>query len=145
MAYSTVPTETAVETEWHHIARALVGGLAAASAMFLHTAVVQTPGLDPPPETAALFLVAATGGVISYLLLDRETAVAYTMAVLTGVFVLIAVGVTVLGVYGPAGPETNPVGPIAYVLLAVLVIVTSGISWRSHETAESGPEPTTTP
>ncbi|ELZ82136.1 hypothetical protein C455_02964 [Haloferax larsenii JCM 13917] len=145
MAYSTVPTETAAETEWHHITRALVGGLAAASAMFLHIAVVQTPGLDPPPQTAALFLVAAAGGVISYLLLDRETVVAYAMAALTGVFVLVAVGVTVLGVYGPPGPETNPVGPIAYVLLAVLVIVTSGMSWRSHETGEPGPEPTTAP
>ncbi|WP_396612842.1 hypothetical protein ACH9L7_06110 [Haloferax sp. S1W] len=145
MAYSTLSTESELETEWHHITRAFVGGLAAASAMFFHIAVVQTEGLNPPPETAALFLVAATGGLISYLLLSRDDVLGYAMAALTGVFVLVAVGLTVLGLYGPAGPETNPVGPIAYVLLAIVVIVTSGLSWRNREATEAGPDTTATP
>ncbi|MDX1745735.1 MAG: hypothetical protein R3324_07345, partial [Halobacteriales archaeon] len=119
-------------TGWHAVTLALTGGLASASFMFFLIAAFQTPGLDPPPESAALFLVATTAGVISYQLLRAGGTVGYPAAMLTGGFVLVAVALIVVGTYGPAGPRTNPVGPVSYVVLAVAVIVTAGAAWRSE-------------
>ena len=126
------------ENRWHGVAIALTGGLAAASFMFFLIAVVQTPGLDPPPESAALFLLATTAGVISDRLLRREATAGYPAAMLTGVVVLIVVAAILVGTYGPGGPRTNPVGPISYVTLAVAVVITAGLAWRT-ETATDTP------
>ncbi|ELZ91245.1 hypothetical protein C440_13064 [Haloferax mucosum ATCC BAA-1512] len=145
MTYATATPQTETESGWHHLTRAFVGGLAAASAMFFHIAVVQTPGLDPPPETAALFLVAATAGVVSYLLLSSDDTLGYALAALTGLFVVIVVGLVVLGLFGTAGTETNPVGPVAYVLLAVAVVVTSGLSWRARAGTKAHADSATSP
>ena len=125
-------------SRWHGAVVALTSGLVAASFMFFLIAVVQTPGLDPPPESAALFLVATTAGVISDRFLRRGATVGYPAAMLTGVVVLVVVAVILVGTYGPGGPRTNPVGPIAYVALAVAVVVTAGLAWRT-ETATGAP------
>jgi peptidoglycan/LPS O-acetylase OafA/YrhL len=122
------------EGRWHGVALALTGGLVAASFMFFLIAVVQTPGLDPPPESAALFLVATTAGVISYELLRRGATAGYPAAMLAGGVVLVVVALIVAGTYGPAGPRTNPAGPVAYVSLAVAVILVAGAAWRSETT-----------
>ena len=125
------------ENRWHGVALALTGGLVAASFMFFLIAVVQTPGLDPPPESAALFLLATTAGVISDRLLRRGATVGYPAAMLTGGLVLVVVAAILVGTYGPAGPRTNPVGPVAYVTLAGAVVVAAGAAWRT-ETARTG-------
>jgi peptidoglycan/LPS O-acetylase OafA/YrhL len=122
------------DSRWHGVAFALTGGLVAASFMFFLIAVVRTPGLDPPPESAALFLVVATAGVISDRLLRRGATAGYPAAMLTGLLVVVAVAVIVVGTYGPGGPRTNPVGPVAYVSLAVAVILVAGAAWRSETT-----------
>ena len=119
------------EDRWHGRTLALTGGLAAASFMFFLIAVVRTPGLDPPPESAALFLLATTAGVISDRLLRRGDTTGYPAAMLTGLLVLAVVAVILVGTYGPAGPRTNPVGPIAYVTLAAAVVVTAALAWRT--------------
>jgi O-antigen/teichoic acid export membrane protein len=129
--------ERRTDGRWHGIALALTGGLVAASFMFFLIAAIQTPGLDPPPESAALFLVATTAGVISYGLLRGDDTAGYPAAMLTGTIVLAVVALVVAGTYGPAGPRTNPVGPISYVGLAVAVILTAGAAWRREGATES--------
>lgn len=124
-------------TGWHGLTVALTGGLVAASFMFLLIAALRTPGLDPPPESAALFLVATTAGVISYGLLRGDGTAGYPAAMLTGMIVLAVVVLLVTGTYGPAGPRTNPVGPVSYVGLAVAVILTAGAAWRREIATES--------
>ncbi len=130
--------ESRNDSRWHGAVVALTGGLVAASFMFFLIAVVQTPGLDPPPESAALFLLATTAGVISDRLLRRGVTAGYPAAMLTGVLVLVVVAVILVGTYGPAGPRTNPIGPISYVALAVAVVVMAGLAWRT-ETATDAP------
>lgn len=131
MAQSTPSTATA--SMWDRSTRALLGGLAVASAGFFHISVVQTPGLDPPPESAALFLVATAGAVVSFLLLAYDLRSAgYALSVLNGLYVLVVLAVVVSGTYGPAGSETNPLGPVAWVVLAVAVVVSAGLAWRGR-------------
>jgi peptidoglycan/LPS O-acetylase OafA/YrhL len=132
------PTELADDRPgWHQYLRAFLGGLVVASAMFFVVAAVQTPELDPPPETVAVFVVAATAGTVSYLLLDHRPTAGYATAALTGGYVLLEVALVVAGVYGPAGPETNPLGPIIYVVLAVAVVLTAALSWRGRERTDA--------
>jgi hypothetical protein len=119
-------------TRWHGLTVALLDGLVAASVMFFLITALRTPGLDPPPESAALFLVAATAGVVSHRLFEDGGSLGYAAAMLTGGFVPVVVALIVTGTYGPAGPRTNPVGPIAYVALAVAVFVMAGIAWRKR-------------
>lgn len=137
-------TGVSARTGWHVVALALTGGLVAASFTFFLIAALGTPGLDPPPESAVLFLVATTAGVISYQLLRSGGTAGYPAAMLTGGFVLVAVALIVVGTYGPAGSRTNPVGPVSYVVLAVAVIVTAGAAWRDETTpgASSASSPT---
>jgi hypothetical protein len=117
---------------WRRATLALLAGLAVASFCFLLIVVAATPGLDPPPESAALFVVATTAGVIgSVLLRGPGTATAgYLAAVVTGAIVLATLALVVSGTYGPAGPRTNPVGPVAYGLLAAATIVVAVAGWR---------------
>lgn len=124
------PATEQAASEWHHVTLALLGGLAVASVLFAHIAVVQTPGLDPPPETAALFIVAGTASAIGYLLVKQDSALGYPVGMLAGLVIVVEVAVVVTGSYGTAGPETNPVGPAVYVALAVAVVVTSAVAWR---------------
>ena len=131
MAQTTRRSSPAEPTRWHRATGVFLAGLAIASAGFFHIAVVQTPGLDPPPETAAIFLVQTTAAAVSYLFLrEGLPAVGYVAAVLTGAFGFLAAVVIVTGRYGAAGPETNPLGPIAWLLLAALVIVSAVLAWR---------------
>lgn len=118
-------------SNWGSITEALLGGLGVASAGFFLIAITQPTGLDPPPETAAMFLVSVTAATISYLLMRRRMRAAGAgAAVLTGVWVVGSVGLVVAGVYGPPGPATNPVGPIAWVLLGLGVIAAAVLARR---------------
>ena len=121
----------------HRLTRALLAGLVAASLMFFLIAVVQTPGLDPPPETAALFVVVTTAGVVSSHLLRTEDQFGYPATILTGVFVLGVVALVATGTYGPVGSRTNPVGPVWYLVLAVSVMVAATLGWRRDVSAEA--------
>jgi hypothetical protein len=47
-----------------------------------------------------------------------------------GTIVPAVVALLVTGTYGPAGPRTNPVGPVSHVGLAVAVLLTAGLAWR---------------
>jgi peptidoglycan/LPS O-acetylase OafA/YrhL len=117
-------------SRWHRVTLALVGGLVAASLVFFLIAAIRTPGLDPLPESAALFVVVTTAGAISYQLLRWGDALGYPAAMLTGGFVLIILALVAAGTYGPVGPRTNPIGPTSYVALAVAVIITAGVASR---------------
>lgn len=121
----------------HQLTLALLGGLTLASVLFAHIATVQTPGLDPPPESAALFVVAATAAAVGYLLVSQESRLGYPAGVLAGLVTLGAVGTILTGVYGAAGPETNPVGPVVYVLLAAGVALASLVAWRGGSRSAS--------
>lgn len=126
---------------WHRVTRALLAGLVAESAMFSLIAVAQTPGLDPPPESAALFIAATTAGVVGYQLSRGGDGVGYLAAVLAAAVAVAVVGVLVAGIYGPAGPRTNPVGPLSYVALAVGTAVAAGVAWRRGDATATGSVP----
>lgn len=132
----TGPDEGSRRTRWHRVTLALLGGLVAASFMFFLIAAIQTPGLDPPPESGALFVVVTTAGVISYHLLRGEDSIGYPAAMLTGGFVLVILALVATGAYGPTGPRTNPIGPVSYVVLSVALIITAGVAWRNAVVTE---------
>jgi peptidoglycan/LPS O-acetylase OafA/YrhL len=123
---------------WHDVTLAVLGGLAVASVLFAHVAVVQTPGLDPPPEMVALFVAAAALATVGYLLVRSRAPLGYPVGVFVGLVVIAEAVAVVAGVFGPAGPETNPVGPVVYVGLAVVVVVSSGVAWRRRPARTGG-------
>jgi hypothetical protein len=122
---------------WHRVTLGLLSGLVAAGFMFFLMAAIQTPGLDPPPESAALFIVVTTAGVISYYLLRCEDSIGYPAAIVTGGFVFVILALVATGTYGSIGPRTNPAGPISYTALAVAVIITAGVAWRKVAVTEA--------
>lgn len=117
--------------------------LAVASAGFLHVTVVQPAGLDPPPETAALFVVATALPAGSYLLVRADYRLGYVAAVVSALWVFVILGLVLAGTYGPVGEGTDPVGPVAYGLLAAGLVVSSvnGLRRRPAGTGASGPPP----
>lgn len=131
MAQSSLGRSGRPVSRWGSVTQALLGGLTVASAGFFLITVMQPAGLDPPPQTAALFLVSMTAAAISYILLTQELhRLGYTVGILTGFWVIGSVALVVSGTYGPPGPETNPIGPIAWVLLSLAVIVTAVFARR---------------
>lgn len=122
---------------WHRGTLALLGGLVTASVLFFLIVAFQTPGLDPPPETAALFIVVTTAGAISYQLLRWAEPIGYPAAMLTGGLVVVILALVATGTYGPIGPRTNPIGPVSYGLLAGAVIITAGVAWRRQAATET--------
>ena len=128
--FAMTPTTVEQRSGWRTRSLALLGGHVAASFLFFLSATIQTPGLDPPPESAALFVVVTTAGVISYHLLRTEDISGYPAAMLTGGLTFLILWLVASGTYGPIGPRTNPIGPISYAVLAVALIITSWIGWR---------------
>lgn len=122
---------------------ALTSGLAVASAMFFLIAAIGTPGLDPPPETAAMFVLTTTIAVVAVVLLAQDSPTGYPVAILAGGVVVATVALTLLGTFGPAGPRTNPVGPLFYVSLALAVVVEAVLAWRSAGAEAAGSEVST--
>lgn len=113
----------------------MTGALAIMSAGFFLITITQPAGLDPPPETAALFLVSVALASLGYLLLTHGAPkTGIRIAILTGVYVMLSVGVVVSGVYGAGGPKTNPIGPAAWLLLSVAVVATKLMSHREPKT-----------
>lgn len=131
------------QTQWHRTTRVMVGGLVTASFMFFLLTGLQTPGLDPPPESAALFIVVTTVGMISYLLLDVAGPIGYGASILTGLIALMILIVVGSGVYGEIGPRTNPIGPLFYLVLAFAVIANAGLAWRAASGSEHDTDPST--
>lgn len=122
---------------WHQLTVALLGGLTLASVLFAHVSTTQTPGLDPPPESAALFIAAASVAVVGYLLATNGSPIGYPVGALAGLVVVATTAVIATGVYGPAGPETNPIGPVAYLGLAAGASLASVKAWRGSRRAGS--------
>lgn len=120
---------------WHRITRALLAGLVTASAMFFLVAVVQTPGLDPPPESVALFIAITAAGVVSYRLLGEGERLGYPATILTGALILVVLVLVASGTYGSTGSRTNPVGPISYLVLTLMTVGSAALAWR-----QDGPE-----
>lgn len=136
MAKGFPEERSTTQSEWHRVTRVLVGGFVTASFMFFLLAGLQTPGLDPPPESAALFVVVTTAGMISYLLLDAEGSIGYGTSIFTGLIALMILVVVGSGVYGDIGPRTNPLGPLFYLVLALAVIASAGLAWRAAPGSE---------
>lgn len=132
-----VPTRPDPSTEWHRLTAAFLVGLTLASALFAHVAAVQTPGLDPPPETFALFVVAAVAGAVAYVLVSQESAYGYAAAALAALVVLAEMAAVLLGVFGDPGPETNPLGPIAYAVVALATLVAATLASRRESAPDS--------
>ena len=121
---------------WDRATLAFLAGIAVGSVLFAHVAAVQTPGLDPPPETFAWFVAMAMASVASYLLVRENVQFSHVAAVLTGLVVLAGISVIVSGTYGAAGQQTNPVGPAALVALAAATIFTAAMGWRDGMDAD---------
>lgn len=123
--------KTVAPGKWDSLTRACTGSLAIMSAGFFLIAVTQPQGLDPPPETAAIFLVSVTAASLGYLLLAHgATKAGHRVAILAGLFVILGISIVVTGVYGPGGPRTNPIGPVAWILLSVAVMVSGILAQR---------------
>lgn len=131
------PRRPAGRSRWHGLTVALLSGHVVASILFFLIAAIQTPGLDPPPESVALFVVVTMAGVISYQLLRWELGFGYPAAVLTGGFVFVILALVGTGTYGPIGPRANPVGPISYAALSVTLVLSAGAAWRNGGLAET--------
>lgn len=125
------PAAGGARSRWYRLTLSLLGGHVAASVLFFLIVAIQTPGLDPPPESAALFIVITTAGVISYQLLRWDDPLGYPAAILTGGLVFVILALVASGTYGPIGGRTNPVGPVSYIALAAALIVTAAMGWRA--------------
>lgn len=65
-----------------------------------------------------------SAAALSYFLLVHGAPQAgYTAGILTGVYVFSAIAHIVSGIYGQGGPRANPIGPLAWILSSVAVVV----------------------
>lgn len=119
---------------WNDLTLALLGGIAVFGSLVLHVAAVQTPVLSPPAEAIPLFVFNTTAAIISYLLVRRGSAGRYAAAAATGLLVVVSIGLIGGGFVGDLKPGTNPLGPLTYAALGLLLTGSAFRAWRRRTT-----------
>lgn len=134
-----------IENGWYDATIALLAGIAVLGTMVYFVALFRPAGLTPPPaEAIPLFVFNTTAAVISYALLGRHAAAGYAAGIGTGALVVVTIGLIATGTVGALPSGGNPIGPLAYAALGVVVAATSVIAWRKRAGAEPM-EPSSTP
>lgn len=113
------------EERWYDATVALLVGSIVFGGMVFHSLAVRMPKESPPVEAAPLVVITTAAAAISYLLLRRNNATGYEAAAVTGVLIVVSIGLVGTGVVGELKPATNPIGPLAYVALGVALFVTA--------------------
>lgn len=122
-------------THWRDVSIALlVGIIVLGSSVFLVT-VLQAP-IGPPIEAIPLFTWNTTAASVAIVLLWQNNRYGYAAAVLTGLLVIISLGLIGLGVYGSIQPGSSPLGPLSYGTLAITLIGTTVAAWREQSTLQ---------
>lgn len=132
------PTERrSNESGWYDASIALLAGIAVLGTMVYFVALFRPAGLTPPPtEAIPLFVFNTTAAVISYALLRRHASAGYAAGVGTGALIVVSIGLIATGMVGALPSGGNPLGPIVYAGLGVVVATTSVIAWRKRARAE---------
>ena len=140
MAETPAPASTPKSTEWREVSLSLlVGIIVLGSGVFLVT-VVQAP-IGPPVEAAPLFVWNTTAASIALVLLWQDTKYSYVASGLTGLLVLISLGLIATGVYGRLQPGSSPLGPLSYAALAIALIGMTVAAWRAQAPIQPPTEP----
>lgn len=140
MAETSAPAPPSRSTQWREVSLALlVGIIVLGSSVFLVT-VVQAP-IGPPIEAAPLFVWNTTAASVAIVLLWQDTKYGYAASVLTGLLVLISLGLIGTGVYGRVQPGSSPLGPLSYAALAIALLGTTVAAWRDQAPIRSPEEP----
>lgn len=145
MAAETSSEPGSIENGWNDATLALLVGVAVFGTMVYHVAVNQPPGLPSPPvEAIPLFVFNTTAAVIGFMLLSRGNPWGYGAAVVTGVLVFVSIVLIGTGIVGSLPSGANPLGPLSYAALGVVLVVTAVVAWRRGSVREpaAAPKPT---
>lgn len=124
MNENQTPAPPPKRTHWQDVTLAiLVGVIALGGSVFL-LAALQAP-VGPPAETIPLFVWNTTAAFISLVLVWRENRYGSTASILTGLLVLVSLGLIGTGTVGAIDPRGSPLGPLSYAALAIALIVAS--------------------
>lgn len=140
MTETSSPGSTARTAHWRQVSIALLGGsMILGSSVFLVT-VLQAP-IGPPIEAAPLFVWNTTAAAVAIVLLAHHNRYGYAASLATSGLVLISLALLASGVMGGINPGSIPLGPISYAGLAVALIITTILAWRTEPTSQPGVMP----
>lgn len=129
MGAEATDAQVPVENNWLTVVRGLLAGIAVLGTGVFLVTVLEAP-VAPPVRVAPLFVWNTTAATIAFVILRRDNVVGYAFAILTGVLVVVAVGLVGSGAYGPVGPDSSPLGPLSYVALGLGTIAATAVAWR---------------
>lgn len=132
MSGQGLPATTADEHRWFDVTLALLAGEIAFGVMVFHGLAVQIPEVSPPVQAAPLIIIPTVGAVISAVLLLRNNVWGYATAAITGLLAVVFLLSVGAGIVGELKPGTNPLGPLAYVLLGAALFVSAVVAWRQR-------------
>lgn len=134
MAPETLTERKSNEHRWYDITLALLIGEIVFGAMVFHGLAVQIPEVSPPVQAAPLIIIPTAAAAISSVLLLRNNAAGYVAAASTGLLAVIFLLLVGAGIVGALKPETNPLGPLAYILLGLALIISASMAKRRRTT-----------
>lgn len=130
MSTDTLTKAKTNEDRWYDITLALLVGEMAFSAMVFHGLAVQIPEVSPPVQAAPLLIIPTVAAAISIVLLLRNNSMGYDAAAITGVLAVISILAVGAGIVGQLKPGTNPLGPLAYIVLGAALFLAAVIARR---------------
>lgn len=130
----TLTEHKSSEHRWYDITLALLVGEIVFGAMVFYGLAVQIPEVSPPVQAAPLIIVPTATAAISSVLLLRNNVAGYVTAAITGLLAVIFLLSVGAGIVGTLKPETNPLGPLAYILLGVALFVSAMTAKRQRTT-----------
>ncbi len=95
-------------------------------------ALTQPPYPVPPPASADFFILTVTYAAVCMPLVLWGRAGGYIGAMGVGLFTLLTLVLTLLGTLGDRPVGANPLGPLTFAVLAVVLIVFGVIAWRGQ-------------
>ena len=105
-------------------------GIIVESGFVAGVALSQAPIPPPPLKAVPFFVLNVTFASIFLLLLWWRHKAGYVGSIAVGIFSILIVIVIGAGALGSLAPDTNPIGPLVLVVLAVVLIVSTAAAWR---------------
>lgn len=124
-------TRSVLGAQWRDIALALLAAFVFFT-VWESLEIALGTSIGPTVEALQLLVAGTAFGIISFSLLRSDFELGYVLTALTGLYGILALVLVRTGTVGGIKPGTPSFGPVVFLLVAALLVVSTYLAWRDR-------------